>query len=207
LAHATVAMLLLALQGHAEAQVYAGGSDGDGPVVLSNFQSPQAPQLLIPGPEVAPPSAAPVPPAVPVRAAARRAKPSTELQGLIDSIAAKVQIAPELLHAVIAVESNYELKALSPRGAMGLMQLLPATAKRFGANDAYSAADNVLAGASYLKWLMGVFGDNLELVLAAYNSGEQAVIKAGRKIPPYPETQAYVPRVLAALQDAAKAPR
>lgn len=203
-----VALLLLAWQANAAAQVYSGGTSGEGSIVLSNFPSAQTPDLLIAGSEAAPPTVvAPQPSPAPARAAARRAKPDPDLQKVIDSIAVQVQIAPELLHAVIAVESNYEPKALSPRGAMGLMQLLPATAKRFGAKDAYAVTDNVRAGASYLKWLMGQFGNDLELVLAAYNSGEQAVIKAGRRIPPYPETQAYVPRVLAALQDLARSAR
>jgi soluble lytic murein transglycosylase-like protein len=85
------------------------------------------------------------------------------------------------------------------------MQLMPATATRFGARDPYVARQNVLAGASYLKWLMSQFGNDLELVLAAYNAGEQAVLKAGGKIPPYAETQAYVPRVLAYMRCAADA--
>ena len=130
---------------------------------------------------------------------------SSELQLLITEVAAQVKIAPELLHAVIAAESRYDSRAVSPRGAIGLMQLLPATALRFGARDPYVARQNVLAGASYLKWLMTLFQDDLELVLAAYNAGEQAVLKAGGRIPPYPETQAYVPRVLAYLRCAKSA--
>jgi soluble lytic murein transglycosylase-like protein len=85
------------------------------------------------------------------------------------------------------------------------MQLLPATAQRFGASDPYVARQNVMAGASYLKWLMGLFQNDLELVLAAYNAGEQAVLKAGSRIPPYPETMAYVPRVMAYLRCARSA--
>jgi soluble lytic murein transglycosylase-like protein len=123
-----------------------------------------------------------------------------ELHRLIADVAAQVQIAPELLHAVIAAESSYNPRALSSRGAIGLMQLLPATARRFGASDPYVARQNVLAGASYLKWLMAQFHNDLELVLAAYNAGEQAVVRAGHRIPPYAETQAYVPRVLAYLR-------
>jgi soluble lytic murein transglycosylase-like protein len=202
-ARCAAALCALAAHSYVAAQVYAGSAEGSGTLVLSNFQSADAPELLIATPDVAANGAVPKAQA---RSTPPRAKPQPELLRLIDSIAAQVQVSPDLLHAVIAVESNYELRALSPRGAMGLMQLLPATAKRFGAKDPYAAADNILAGASYLKWLMGLFDNELELVLAAYNSGEQAVLKAGRKIPPYAETQAYVPRVLAHLQAASKTP-
>ncbi len=115
-------------------------------------------------------------------------------------MATQVSIAPELLHAVIAVESGYDVRALSPRGAIGLMQLLPATAQRFGVKNPYSPKENLMGGASYLKWLMALFDNDLELVLAAYNAGENAVLKAGLRIPPYAETQAYVPKVLAFLR-------
>jgi soluble lytic murein transglycosylase-like protein len=86
------------------------------------------------------------------------------------------------------------------------MQLMPGTASRFGAADPYSASDNIRAGASYLKWLDGLFQGNLELVLAAYNAGEQAVIRAGRRIPPIAETRAYVPKVLALFRRNDNAP-
>lgn len=200
------AWLCLAALPAAQAQIYAGASGPDGAVVLSNHPSAETPTLLIPGLDgLAPPAVGEAPPA---RDTSPRPLPkgraSAELSRLIASVAAQVDVPVDLLHAVIAVESNYDQKARSPKGAVGLMQLLPATAKRFGAKDPYAAADNLLAGAGYLKWLMGLFDGDLELVLAAYNSGEQAVIKAGRRIPPFPETQAYVPRVLAYLPSAAK---
>jgi soluble lytic murein transglycosylase-like protein len=200
--------LALAWAQAASAQIYASVAQVDGTIVLSNFQTREAPDLLLPGPELTPPaSVAAVPTPTPApRGAPIASKASPELRRLIDSIALQVQLPSELLHAVIAVESNYDPKAHSPKGAIGLMQLLPATAQRFGAKDPWAAADNLLAGASYLKWLMGLFGDDLALALAAYNSGEQAVLRAGRKIPPFAETQAYVPRVLAQLQNA-PAPR
>ena len=123
-----------------------------------------------------------------------------DLRRLINEVAAEVRIAPALLHAVIATESRYDRDALSPRGAIGLMQLMPETALRFGAPDPYNPRDNVLAGANYLKFLMKLFGNDVELVLAAYNAGHNAVLRAGNRIPQYPETQAYVPKVLAYLR-------
>jgi soluble lytic murein transglycosylase-like protein len=187
------------------AQIYTSAVTADDVVVLSNFRSEETPLLLIAeqaGPT--PSMSAPVPLDKSARAMSAQALQlpvaSIELRQVIKDVAAQVQIAPELLHAVIAAESRYNTRALSPRGAMGLMQLMPATALRFGARDPYVARQNVLAGASYLKWLMALFQNDLELVLAAYNAGEQAVLKAGSRIPPYPETQSYVPRVLAYLR-------
>jgi soluble lytic murein transglycosylase-like protein len=123
---------------------------------------------------------------------------------MIDVVANAVGVSPALIHAVISVESNYDVQALSSRGAMGLMQLMPSTATRFGAANPYLGQDNVYAGARYLKWLLGVFDGNLELVLAAYNAGEGAVLRAGLKVPPYAETQAYVQRVMSTLKSAAR---
>ncbi|HIE54840.1 MAG TPA: lytic transglycosylase domain-containing protein [Chromatiaceae bacterium] len=114
---------------------------------------------------------------------------------LIHKIASDMGLDPALIHAVILAESAYDPKALSPKGAMGLMQLMPATAERFGVRDAYDPVQNIRGGTRYLKWLMERFGNNLELVVAAYNAGEGAVEKYGRTIPPYKETRAYVKRV------------
>lgn len=184
------------------AQVYMGVTADSGTIVLSNFPSAQTPDTLLPGNEPAPVAllAPPASTAAP-RPSPALARPSAELRRLIDAVASRVQVPADLLHAVIAAESNYDLKARSSRGAMGLMQLMPDTARRFGAKDPFDASDNLMAGASYLKWLMRLFDDDLPLVLAAYNAGEQAVLKAGRRIPPFPETQAYVPRVLALRQE------
>lgn len=123
-----------------------------------------------------------------------------EVRRLINEVAAEVKIAPALLHAVIATESRYNTGALSPRGAVGLMQLMPDTALRFGAPDPYNPRDNVLAGANYLKFLLKLFGNDMELALAAYNAGHGAVMRAGNRIPEYPETMAYVPKVLAYMR-------
>lgn len=114
----------------------------------------------------------------------------------IEQVADAEGLDKALLHAVITAESGYNAVALSPKGAMGLMQLMPATAKRYGVADAYDPVQNIKGGAKYLRDLMRLFGNDLELVLAAYNAGEGAVAKHGMRIPPYRETMAYVPKVL-----------
>ncbi|WP_456406019.1 lytic transglycosylase domain-containing protein [Thiolapillus sp.] len=101
----------------------------------------------------------------------------------------------DLIHAVILAESAYDPKAVSPKGAMGLMQLMPATARRFHVNDAFDPAQNIRGGTEYLKLLMERFGNDIELATAAYNAGEGAVEKYGRSIPPYKETRLYVRKV------------
>lgn len=105
-------------------------------------------------------------------------------------------VDPALIHAVIAAESGYDPLARSRAGAAGLMQLMPETARRFGARNRLDPTQNIQAGTRYLRMLMNLFDNDLELVLAAYNAGENAVIRAGRRVPPYPETRSYVPRVL-----------
>jgi soluble lytic murein transglycosylase-like protein len=106
----------------------------------------------------------------------------------------------ELLKAVIATESGFDASAVSPRGAIGLMQVMPATAQRYGApGDRKKLADpgvNIRTGSKYLHDLIGMFRGNIELALAAYNAGEGAVIKAGNKVPAYRETQNYVKTVM-----------
>ena len=113
----------------------------------------------------------------------------------IQQVAVAYQLEPALLHAVISVESSYNPQARSPKGAQGLMQLMPATARRFGVSDPYDPTDNLHGGARYLRWLLDLFND-LRLVLAAYNAGEGAVQRYGNTIPPYSETRTYVQRVL-----------
>ena len=122
---------------------------------------------------------------------------SVDYDAAISRAAAASKIQPELVRAVIVVESGFNPRAISHRGAVGLMQLLPATARRYGAFNAFDPEQNIFAGAHYLADLIARYGsDRLELVLAAYNAGEQAVERYGRRIPPYKETQAYVPNVL-----------
>jgi soluble lytic murein transglycosylase-like protein len=121
---------------------------------------------------------------------------------LIEGAAHDASLEPALVHAVISVESGYNASARSPKGALGLMQVMPATALRYGINNAArSPAANVRAGTRYLKDLMGMFDQRLDLVLAAYNAGEGAVQRYGQRIPPYRETQHYVPAVLARYRE------
>lgn len=101
-----------------------------------------------------------------------------------------------LLHAVIRAESGYNPKALSFKGAGGMMQLIPDTARRYRVNNIYDPIDNINGGAHYLKDLLVMFNNNVELALAGYNAGENAVIRAGNRVPNYPETLAYVPKVI-----------
>ena len=115
---------------------------------------------------------------------------------IVERVATELRMEKDLLHAVILAESAYDIRALSPKGAMGLMQLMPGTAKRFGVSDAYNPTQNVTGGATYLKYLLSRYDQNKRLALAAYNAGENAVDKYGRQIPPYKETQNYVKKVL-----------
>jgi soluble lytic murein transglycosylase-like protein len=105
---------------------------------------------------------------------------------------------PALIHAVIAAESNYNPNAVSPKGAYGLMQLLPDTARRYGVRqkEIQHPEKNIKAGAQYLADLLERFDGDVILALAGYNAGENVVARYGNRMPPYPETRAYVPRVL-----------
>lgn len=116
---------------------------------------------------------------------------------LVKDVADLTDLEPALLHAVIQTESAYNPKAISPKGAVGLMQLMPATAKRFGVTDRTDASSNVYGGARYLRHLLRLFNNNLRLALAAYNAGENAVKRYGNQIPPYRETRNYVKKVMA----------
>jgi soluble lytic murein transglycosylase-like protein len=104
------------------------------------------------------------------------------------------QVDPKLVHAIIQVESGYNPHAVSNKGAQGLMQLIPATAERYGVQNTFNPKQNIEGGVSYLKYLLGLFKGNVPLTLAAYNAGEHAVIKKGG-IPQYSETLDYVQRV------------
>jgi soluble lytic murein transglycosylase-like protein len=125
---------------------------------------------------------------------------SAKYDAAISSAAKSAAIQAALVRAVILVESGFNPKAISSRGAMGLMQLRPATARRYGVNNIYDPEQNIRAGASYLRDLLRRFDSNLELALAAYNAGEEAVERHGRHIPPYRETMSYVPYVMSVYQ-------
>ncbi len=114
-----------------------------------------------------------------------------ELDQLITTIGETEGVDPRFIHAVIWQESKYEQRARSHVGAQGLMQLMPATARRFGCNDPHDPAENIAAGTKYLSWLLKRFDGNVELALAGYNAGEGSVDKYNG-IPPYRETQNYV---------------
>ncbi len=116
---------------------------------------------------------------------------------LIEQTANRYQVDSKLVHAVIQTESAYNSTAQSPAGAVGLMQLMPETARRFGVSDRNDPDQNVDGGTRYLKHLINLFNPNLDLAVAAYNAGENAVIRYKNSIPPYPETQNYVKQVLA----------
>lgn len=114
----------------------------------------------------------------------------------IDSVAKQNKLPRALVHAVITAESAYDPNAVSHAGAVGLMQLMPGTAARYGVRNRKDPLANVAGGTRYLRDLLKMFDNNLVLAIAAYNAGENAVIKYGNKIPPYEETQTYVQRVL-----------
>lgn len=115
---------------------------------------------------------------------------------LIAKAADRHQVDVKLLHAVIQAESSYNATAVSSAGAMGLMQLMPETARRYGVTDRGDPDQNIDGGTRYLKHLLQLFDSNLNLAVAAYNAGENAVIKYNNTIPPYPETRNYVEEVL-----------
>jgi soluble lytic murein transglycosylase-like protein len=125
---------------------------------------------------------------------------ATQYDSIIEKAAVSAALEPNLLRAVIVVESGFNSRAVSKRGAVGLMQLMPATATRFGVSNPFDPKENVHGGARYLKFLIDRFGQNIRLALAAYNAGEEAVDRNGGQIPPFTETMAYVPRVLKIYQ-------
>lgn len=116
----------------------------------------------------------------------------------IDAAARHNMVSPELVRAVIAVESEYDALAVSSKGAQGLMQLMPPTGRRFGVGDAFDARQNIFGGTQYLRFLLDLFSGNVELALAAYNAGENAVQRY-HGVPPFRETRQYVQKVQAIL--------
>jgi soluble lytic murein transglycosylase-like protein len=110
-------------------------------------------------------------------------------------------VDPSLVHAVISAESGYNRYAVSRTGAMGLMQLMPDTARRYGVQNMMDPAENIHGGVRYLRDLLSMFKGRMDLAVAAYNAGENAVIRAGHKVPNYAETRHYVPKVLGFYQN------
>lgn len=115
---------------------------------------------------------------------------------LIEAAASRNGLDPALLHAVIQAESSYNPGAVSHKGAMGLMQLMPGTAARYGVTDPYNPEENISGGARYLSDLLNMFDSDVALAVAAYNAGEKNVMKYGNTIPPFSETRHYVSKVL-----------
>jgi soluble lytic murein transglycosylase-like protein len=191
-------LAVMVLPGIARADIFA-FTDSNGVTHFSNVPSDSRFKLLIasqsdPGATAA--AAAAAAPGKKVDWLARSAKYDQAIVG-----AAKANtIQAALVRAVIVVESGFNPRAVSKRGAVGLMQLQPATARRYGVKDIYDPEQNIRAGTHYLSDLLTRFDSNLELALAAYNAGEEAVERYGRHIPPYAETLAYVPSVMRVYQ-------
>jgi soluble lytic murein transglycosylase-like protein len=166
-----------------------GKVDKSGAVVLTDSPGKAGMSLIVAAPAAAPRTK---------QAGSTRSVPgdTAQFDGVITEASTTFHLQPELLRAVIEVESRYNPFAVSDKGALGLMQLMPDTARRFSDGDMFNPRDNVLAGAHYLRFLLDLFKDDMELALAAYNAGENAVIRAGYRIPSFPETRSYVPRVL-----------
>ncbi|MEO8306497.1 MAG: lytic transglycosylase domain-containing protein [Pseudomonadota bacterium] len=178
------------IAGPVRADIYA-YTGPDGTIHFSNVPDDPHYRLIVRTP-VEPSASSPS-----ASSAARWLAHSADFDAAIQRAAFASEVHPALLRAVIVVESGFNPRAISRRGAVGLMQLMPSTARRYGAFNAFDPEQNIHAGASYLAALITRFGsENLELVLAAYNAGEAAVEKYGRQIPPYRETRLYVPNVL-----------
>jgi soluble lytic murein transglycosylase-like protein len=129
----------------------------------------------------------------PITAVTLPADVPEHIRHLVLRLAPRYRLDPALVIAVIKVESDFRSGAVSRAKAQGLMQIIPATGKRFGLQNAFDPEQNIAAGMTYLRWLLDRFGDDLELALAAYNSGENAVYRY-KGVPPYPETIEYLRR-------------
>jgi len=177
------------------ADIYVYTAD-DGTVSLSNVPTDERYTVLITAPKQAVAAA----PADATPTAVRKGQSGLARKAgydqVVDEVSRAYGLESALLHAVISVESRYNPKAVSRKGAAGLMQLMPQTAKRYGVSDAFDPLQNLDGGARYLRDLLRLFNNNTSLALAAYNAGEHAVLKHGNRIPPYRETLNYVPRVL-----------
>jgi hypothetical protein len=139
-------------------------------------------------------------PRAPQQAAIRSRAPG-HIVVLVEEMAPTYQVDPQLVLSIMEAESRFDVAALSPKNAKGLMQLIPETAERFGVRSAYDPRQNIRGGMAYLRWLLAYFEGDIALVAAAYNAGEGTVNRY-RGVPPYAETRAYVRRILSGFGDA-----
>ena len=179
-----VTTVLVGSAGTTEAQIYT-WRNADGGLVLSD-----TPQTSAVATTVQMPGTTAV-----WRTHAAPQGPGGSLAAIISREAARQDVRPELVRAVIRVESAFDPRARSPKGAMGLMQLMPATAADLHVRDPYDPAQNIRGGVAYLRRLLDRFDDNEELALAAYNAGPEAVARHGNQVPPFRETENYLDRV------------
>jgi len=185
-ATAVAASCLLLVPSSASAQIYS-WRDAGGHLVLANAPRTGEGQIV---------PSYPVSKSETIRTTSRVASDRVRMyDGLIIENARKHDVRPDLVRAVVQVESAYNPYARSSKGAAGLMQLMPATAQQFGVKNAFSPEENLRAGVAYLRQLLDRYENNEELALAAYNAGPNAVDKYGEKVPPYAETQNYVARI------------
>jgi soluble lytic murein transglycosylase-like protein len=189
------ALLCVLTPSLAHAQLYS-WKDPSGRLIISDRpQDPAAKTLAIAyvgsGYGVTRPAAA----ATPTGTSGILTRRATQYDDLIAEHANRHDLSPDFVRAVIQAESAFNPYARSPKGAMGLMQLMPATARRFGVIDPFNPAENIRAGVSYLRQLLERYDQDEQLALAAYNAGPAAVDKYGSKVPPYKETQNYVLKI------------
>lgn len=145
--------------------------------------------------QAAPQAASPFVPEHVVDASEIRPASPLTIPELVEAAAKKYDVDPLLVHSVIQVESGYNPHAVSPKGAQGMMQLMPFTARRFGVSNIFDPRENIEGGVRYLRYLQSLFPEDLRLAIAAYNAGEGAVWKYNNQVPPYKETEHYVKRV------------
>ena len=177
--------------GVARADVYVSDAPGFGPR-FANHQVDPSYRLMLQDPAEVERVASRAP------AIKRFAVHRSKIDTVIAQVAARLSVDASLVRAVIEIESRFNPNALSPKGAVGPMQLMPQTARRYGAGSRYDPIRNIEAGVAYLKDLLARYGGNVALALAAYNSGEGAVARYRNVIPPFRETMLYVPQVLEA---------
>lgn len=178
----------------ASAQIYA-LRDANGVLVLSDKPLGEGAQTFA------------VPGTTAIRTTTRPFERPNQWDDVIEEHAREHGIRPDLVRAVIQVESGFNPRARSPKGAMGLMQLMPATAQELGVDNPYDPEENIRGGIAYLRFLLDQFDGNEELALAAYNAGPGAVNRYGNAIPPYRETRDYVKKIKARTGAATSPPR